>query len=395
MRVVKALQSRLFALGLPLCWLQLIGEKKRFLTAVTGVTFAVTLMLYQLGIYDAVFTKVVLPHQALCGELVMISRDYNNLYSNAPFSRRRLTQALSDPDVVAVAPLMVGYADLRNPASLQNKKIAVFGFRLDQNPFALPAISAQLDALKNPEVGLFDARSQNDFGPVREQLARQGEVRTELNHRRFFLRGLFPMGGTISAAGHLVLSEPGFCRVFPERSPALINVGMIQLRSGADPFGVGARLRARLPTEVSIVSRETFIADEKEYWQKRSPIAFIFLGTMLVAMLVGSVIVYQILYTDVSDHLREYATLKAIGLADRFFITLVLQQAAILLAFGFVPGLLLTAVLNAITRRQGAMPTQLTWSTTLIVFACTVVMCGVAALLSTRKLRRADPADVF
>jgi putative ABC transport system permease protein len=389
------LRERLFTLGLPLCWLQLIGEKKRFLTAVTGVTFAVTLMLYQLGVYDAVFAKVVFPHQCLRGELVMTSRDYSNFYANAPFSIHRLTQMLGDPDVIAVAPVMIGYGDLRNPETRQNRKIAVLGVRSGQNPFAVDAITAQLGRLTNPEAALFDARSQNDFGPVSAWFARRGEVHTELNHRRLLIRGLFPMGGTISAAGHVLLNEQGFQRVFPDRPPNLANVGIIQLRPGADPTVVCRRLQRTLPVDVAIQSHAAFVEAEKQYWQQRSPIAFIFLGTMLVAMLVGSVIVYQILYTDVSDHLREYATLKAIGLADGFFITLVLQQAAILLAFGFAPGLLFTAGLNAITRRQGAMPTHLTGRASLIVFGCALVMCGVAALLSTRKLRRADPADVF
>ena len=56
---LEGLRNRIFPLGIPLSWLQLIGERKRFFAAIAGVTFAVTLMMYQMGIYVAIFEKVV------------------------------------------------------------------------------------------------------------------------------------------------------------------------------------------------------------------------------------------------------------------------------------------------------------------------------------------------
>ena len=56
-------------------------------------------------------------------------------------------------------------------------------------------------------------------------------------------------------------------------------------------------------------------------------------------MLVGLVIVYQVLSTDVADHLREYATFKAMGYPHRFFLGIVFEEALILGVIGFVPGL--------------------------------------------------------
>ena len=140
---LEGVRNRIFPLGIPLSWLQLIGERKRFFAAIAGVTFAVTLMMYQMGIYVAIFEKVVYPHRAMRGDLVMTNRDYNNLYSNSPFTIRRLEQALSIEGVESVAPLYLASANMRNPETMQTMRIYVFGILPGHNPFALPEVGTR------------------------------------------------------------------------------------------------------------------------------------------------------------------------------------------------------------------------------------------------------------
>jgi putative ABC transport system permease protein len=382
-------------LGIPLAWLQLIGEKKRFLTALAGVGFAVTLMMYQLGTYLAVLTKVVFPHMALQADVVLTSKDYDNFYVNAPFSVRRLYQARGFDEVAAVAPLFLGATSMRNPVTMASKRIFVLGVDPEQNAFAFPEIAARPEGLRMDEWAFYDALSLPEFGPISAMLESQGDVVTELGGRRMKIVGTFRLGGTISAAGHLLVGERAFFRVFPQHQAHMISLGLIRLKPGADPVLVARRLAQELPPDVRVWTRDELIRGEREYWEQRSPIAFVFLGSMLVAMIVGAVIVYQILYADVSDHMREYATLKAIGLPDSYFSGVVVQEALILLAAGFFPGLGLTAVLYHVTRVKAALPMHLSIGIVTVVFGLSLVMCVTAGLLALRRVRSADPADVF
>ena len=140
---------------------------------------------------------------------------------------------------------------------------------------------------------------------------------------------------------------------------------------------------------------DEYIAREKEYWNRRTPIGFVLTAGLLVGFAVGSVIVYQILYTDVLDHLHEYATLKAIGYTDRQLISVVFQQSVILSAIGFLPGLALSAWVYHLVREVARLPAELTIERAVGVLALTIAMCLVAGALAMRKLRAADPAEVF
>jgi putative ABC transport system permease protein len=116
---------------------------------------------------------------------------------------------------------------------------------------------------------------------------------------------------------------------------------------------------------------------------------------LLVGLLVGAVIVYQILYADVSDHLSEYATLKAIGYPDRVLSLVVLKQALILSALSFPVGFVLAQVLYAVARQATGLPIVMTATRAATVLALTMIMCAGSGLVATRRLRSADPADVF
>ena len=114
-----------------------------------------------------------------------------------------------------------------------------------------------------------------------------------------------------------------------------------------------------------------------------------------MGLVVGAIIVYQILFADVSEHIREYGTLRAIGYRNRFVSGIVLQQAVILSVLGFIPGTLIVYWLYGSAAAATNLPIALTMERGVAVFVMTVLMCSVSALLAVRKLRRLDPADVF
>ncbi|MGL4882664.1 MAG: FtsX-like permease family protein, partial [Waterburya sp.] len=144
-----------------------------------------------------------------------------------------------------------------------------------------------------------------------------------------------------------------------------------------------------------VFSKEQFIQEEIKYWQESTAIGFIFTLGAGIGFVVGTVIVYQILYTDVANHLSEYATLKAMGYKDGYFIVLVFQEAVILAILGFLPGYAIATSLYALAAGATNLPLFMTANRAIVVLILTVIMCCISGTIAVKKLSAADPADIF
>jgi putative ABC transport system permease protein len=367
----------------------------RLAAATAGIAFAVLLMLMQLGIREALFRSATRLHEQLRADLVIISTHYQYQGEPGSFAERRLVQALADPGVRAATPLLLGVADWRNPEGRAVKRIFLIGFDPASSPIAMPEIERGREVLRRQDWILFDRVSRPEYGEVVARFEREGPNVYEVNNRRATIGGLFTLGASFAADGNLVASDTTVRRLSAAHPPGIVNLGLLELETGADPATVRDRLRSRLHGDVSVLTLEQYTDQEKMYWARRTPIGFVITAGLLVGFAVGSVIVYQILYTDVLDHLDEYATLKAIGYTDRQLVSVVLQQSMILSVLGFIPGLAFSALLYHLIREVARLPASLTVARGGAVLVLTVAMCFLAGALAIRKLRAADPAEVF
>jgi putative ABC transport system permease protein len=193
----------------------------------------------------------------------------------------------------------------------------------------------------------------------------------------------------------LVTSDQNFLMLFPRRQAGSVSLGLINLEPGADPQAVTASLKDYLPDDVLVMTHPEFIEFEEGYWRRGSPIGFIFgLGTTM-AFVVGVVIVYQVLSTDVNAHLKEYATFKAMGFQNSYLLMVVFEEAIILALLGFIPGVILPIGLYALAAKATSLPIYMTVARAIMVLLLTVVMCSLSGAIATRKLQAADPADMF
>jgi putative ABC transport system permease protein len=174
-----------------------------------------------------------------------------------------------------------------------------------------------------------------------------------------------------------------------------VDLVAIRLREGADLRDAQARLRALLPPDVMVMTQDELRAHERSYWENATPIGFIFAFGSAMGLVVGMVIVYQILFSDIASHLKEYATLKAMGYSGSYLARVVLGAALILAVAGFLPGLGLSFLLYGFVGSATFLPLRLDLPMAVTVFVMIFVMCAVAGLLAVRKLRDANPADMF
>ena len=379
----------------PLAWRQLKREPVRFSVALAGVAFAVILVFMQFGFYDALFRSAVRLHQQLQTDLVLISPKSLYLAGMKSFSRRRLYQALSFDGVEAVAPMYVGLALWRNPDTGKARLIFVAGFDPKDRVLDLPEVTANLNKIRIPDIVLFDRASRPEYGPVARAVEAGTPVTTEVSDRRITVVGLFQLGTSFGIDGTLITSDLNFRRLFPSRHKGLIDIGVIKLKPGVNPQAVRLALERALPRDVTVLTKAGYMEHEKSYWRAATPIGFVFTFGAIMAIVVGGVIVYQVLFTDISNHLKEYATLKAMGYRNLDLIRLVFQEALILAVLGYLPGIVVALWLFHTAARATLLPMLMSWSRLLQVLTLTGVMCGIAGAMALRKIRSADPAEVF
>ena len=380
-----------------LAWYQLVNDRLRLLAAIAGITFAVLLQLMQFGFRESLYTSSTLVQAQLQADLVMVSSRYLYLIVPGSFSRRRLYEALRVKDVDAVASLSLGLTPFKDPTTREERQGLMLAFDPAEQVFDLPAMNVTPDEIQKinvPDAVLFDRRSRGELRPLVARLQRDGALVTESAGHRLELTGLFDLGVSFTGQAHLLASDETLRRTL-RRPEGTIEVGLLRLKPGADPEAVRATLAAALPPDVQVMTRQQFVALEQAYWDRATPIGFIFLLGSFVGLLVGAVIVYQILYTDVTDHLPEYATLKAMGYRDSALSLVVIQESIILSILGFPVGFAFALLLYKVARDATGLPMVMTGARVALVFTLTIGMCGFAGLLAMRKLRSADPADAF
>jgi len=147
--------------------------------------------------------------------------------------------------------------------------------------------------------------------------------------------------------------------------------------------------------ELQVLTKEELIAQERDYWNTASSFGIIFGFGTIMGILVGGVVVYQVLYTDVSDHLKEYATLKAMGFSDGFILAIVIQEALLLGVSSFIPATIVSTGMYAFLTAASGIRIEMTGDKTALVGALTIGVCAVSAAIAIRKLQEADPASVF
>jgi putative ABC transport system permease protein len=379
----------------PLGWLQLRHDRGRFLVAIAGIAFADLLMFMQLGFQAALYDSNTRLDRAFRGDVVLISPKALNLQNLSTFPRRRLLQALDVPGVLDAQGLYIRTVNWRNPQTLRSATVQVLGFDPDADVLRLPEVRAQADRLKLPDTVLFDRGARGRYGEVIARIDRGEPVTSEIERRTIAVGGLFRLGASFGADATLMASDQTFLRMFPRAKAGSISVGLLTLAPGEPVAPVVRALRRHLPDDVQVLSHADYVQFEENYWRVASPVGFIFgLGTAM-AFVVGVVIVYQVLSTDVNAHLQEYATFKAMGFRQRYLLLVVVEQALILAALGFIPGVLMPVWLYAVAAKATSLPIAMTLGRATTVFVLTLVMCLASGAIATRRLQAADPAELF
>ena len=379
----------------PIAWLQLSHRPLRLAAALAGVGFANVLVFFQLGLSGGLYDSQKRPIQQFNGSLAVIPRRYTNFGEPAGFSRSRLLQVLGFQGVRGVSPLRLGKLQWLNPETQESTQALVMGVDPGNPSLMLPELSAQQTSLQLQGGVLFDKASKTSAGPVTARLEQGQSFNTELNGQRTNVNGLFQLGLTFAADINLITSTTNFQTLFPDRDPDEIQIGVVQLQSGTDASDVQSRLNEVLGPSLQVLTVEELQQREVEHWKRNTSFGLIFGLGVLVGFSVGGIVVYQILYSEVGEHISEYATMKAMGYDDRFVVAIIIQESVILASLAFLPSLIVSALLYRVLMQATGLLVVMSFSRAALVFTMTLLLCSGSGWLATAKLRRLDPADVF
>ncbi|WP_390903662.1 ABC transporter permease DevC [Umezakia ovalisporum] len=392
MELIKELQRRT-----PLGWLQLSHHTSRLFVALAGIAFADVLMFMQLGFQNALYDSNTTLNRAVLADIIFMSPQSRNMQSMSTFSRRRLFQAADVPGVKSATAMYIGLITWKNPQTRRKTTVQAIGVTPDEPVLDLPELNAQLDQIKLPNFFIFDRGARGEYQEVFRQIDAGQTVSTEIDKQTITISGTFKLGASFGADGTLISSNENFLRLLPQRQAGSISLGLINVEPGYDPQQVAAVLKLHLQNnqDVKVLTREEFIKFEENYWKAESPIGFIFTLGVAMGFIVGVIIVYQVLSTDVNAHLKEYATFKAMGYRNSYLLGVIFEEAIILALLGFIPGFIVSLGLYRLARNATNLPIYMTLASPVFVLLLTIVMCSISGIIATQRLQSADPADMF
>jgi putative ABC transport system permease protein len=382
---------------IPLAWRNLTENKRRLMASVAGTAFAVTLMFMENGFRHAMLDSMVNLIERLDGQIVLLSRTLYTLAIPYHFPFRRLIQAKEFPEVTDAVPVYVatrqGYWRDHRDGSLN--RICVIGVPLQADVLNLREVKSLRAALAQPDTAAGDELSRTSSFPD----FAAGQV-SELSGRTIRLVGTFDLGINAQSNGNLIMSDRNFLKVFPENAGATeaenaVTVGVLRTRPGTDLIRLRTALQATLPADVRVLTLEEFISRERNFWDHVAPIGTVFLIGVVMGFIVGSVICYQVLFSDISDRIGEFATLKAMGYSNLRLFWVVVMQGVYLALLGYLAGLVVSLLLFRWVHEATGLPMDLSRNDPLVILVLSVVMCVVSGAYAARKLVSVDPAQLF
>ncbi|MCM1984477.1 FtsX-like permease family protein [Lyngbya confervoides] len=383
----------------------LFNDIPRLLMAQAGIVFAVSLVTIQIGILRGFLRSTSLMVQDSQADLWVASKDMVSLTLTLPLPYPQLNQAQAVAGVERAEPLLLRNALWRD-AKQRIAPVTVVGLDPQGKLLSPGALSeTSLQQLSQPyslitdhiNLGALNLKKVGDKAAI-------GSVQAKLLGLAHHIQStaydplLFTSLASAKVYGSATLPRANAAPQAPVLQPfgARDNITyiLVQAKPGENLQLIKQRLNSALPDTQAYTRRE-LMQKIQSYWVQRTSIVFILGLGAAVGIIVGVVIVSQILYASVKDHLREFGTLKAIGLSDRDTYAIVIEQALWMALLGYVPSMTLCLALGAWTSVFKGVIILITPGMGIAIFGMTVVMCTTSALFALQRVTQVDPAVVF
>lgn len=370
----------------PLARRNLFHDKIRLAVTLTGITFAVVLVVVELGLFLGFTTTTsgLIDHSN--ADLWIASRHIPYIEQGAPFSERKLYQVRATQGVASAEKYIARFANWKRPDG-GHESVQVVGFNADQamgGPWNV--ISGSVAGLKTPDAILVDDLYWKKLG-----ITHLGEV-FEMNGYRARVVGTTHGIRSFTTSPYIFTTFKN-AQSFTNLQENQTEFILVRALPGVNLQQLQRDLQSRL-NDVDVLTTAQFSGMTRSYWMFTTGAGVAVLLAALLGLLVGIVVVTQTIYATTMDHLREYGTLKAIGAPNSYVYRVILQQAGMSAVLGYAMGITISFFVVQGAQRGGAA-ILLPWQMALLIFGLTLLMCAIAAAVSINKVTHLDPAMVF
>ncbi|MFO0953309.1 MAG: ABC transporter permease [Isosphaeraceae bacterium] len=370
-----------------LAWKMLVHDKTRFMITVSGVAFAVTLVFVQVGLFHGLLSNASVTIEKIDADLWVAPRNTPNVDFSNTFPETYVQRVRSVPGVARADNLIVWFGRVSLPSGATENAVlyALEDFARWGLPWRLDEGSAR--DLRRGKYVILDGSAMKRFGPFSV-----GDYR-EFSGQRLKIIGKTTEARSFTTNPIAFLDYRVAQSLARQELQGRTTYVLVKLAPGADPEAVAEAVRRRLPYN-DVWTRAGWAARSRSYWTDSTGLGLNMAMTVFLGALVGVVVVAQTLYTSTMEHIKEFATVKAIGGGDADIYAVIAKQAAASATAGFVLGAAmayaLRPVMAGIDLKLVLTPTFAAW-----VFAGTLVFCVAASALSFRRVAALDPALVF
>jgi putative ABC transport system permease protein len=370
----------------PLARRNLFHDKIRLAVTLTGITFAVVLVVVELGLFLGFTTTTsgLIDHSQ--ADLWVASRHIPYIEQGAPFSERKLYQVRATPGVASAEKYIARFANWKRPDG-GHESVQVVGFNTDQamgGPWNI--VSGSVADLKTPDAILVDDLYWKKLG-----ITHLGQV-FEINGYRARVVGTTHGIRSFTTSPYIFTTFKN-AQSFTGLEEDQTEFILVRAQPGFSLQQLQGNLESRVH-DVDVLTTTQFSSMTRFYWMFTTGAGVAVLLAALLGLVVGVVVVTQTIYATTMDHLREYGTLKAIGAPNSYVYRVILQQAGMSAVLGYVMGITVSLfVVHG--AQQGGAAILLPWPMALLIFGLTLLMCAIAAAVSINKVTHLDPAMVF
>lgn len=369
-----------------LAWRNLIHDKVRLIVTLTGIVFAIVLIVVQFGLFLGFqdTSANVIEHSG--ADLWVAAPGTPHLNGATPFPESKLYKALGVPGVATVQKYIVTFVNWKLPDGGQ-EAAQIAGFDLETGlggPWALT--EGSVEALHGEDTVIIDELFKMKLG-----VERIGNI-TEINGKRARVVGFTRGIRSFTTAPYVYTSFKNAQNyaLFGENQTAFLLVK-------AEPGAPIDRLKRELALRIGGVDVHTnreFLAKTRNYWVFQTGAGITTLIGAALGLIVGVVVVAQTIYAATVDHLREFGTLKAMGASNGYIYRVIIQQAFLSAVMGYSIAIVISWFI-ARSSESGDALILLPWPVAAGMFGVAVLMCAGASAISIRKATTIDPAMVF
>lgn len=367
----------------------------RLLFSAFGIAFSVLIIFMQMGFFNGLNDSQANLPPKLQADFVISSTTKNDLKSSRTFFSKVSEQVWQVDEVADVRHLYFKANFWINPENNSANRVLYIGVDLDKPMFDIPEIAMYREQLKRPNTMLYDSKAGKELGSIQVGTFAQVGPRQKL----FEVVGLFELGPNISYEGNVIMNVENFLLSNPRSNltqpDQQVDLTLIELQPGVDHKLVRAKILETVKGDYSLHTPEQLFNREVITTIKRTPSGFILGVSLLVGLIIGIIICYQILFNEVNDNIAQFAMVKAMGHPQSVLTGIVLSCAMILGTAGFVIGAIGTIGLYRIIESLTHLGMHLSLARIATVYALTLFMCTCSGLLALKKVIKADPAELY